>query len=147
MRESHNPILVSHGDMSAEIDELLAPMIKLMWELGIKTKESCQGIGENWAAIYFDELEYPRTFLQMAFDIFDVEEHKIVLDMMNRGLSPFGLPFDKWKMWCHPRWHLDGSITFSVTVEFPKSEINNIVRRLESVKLSKARFRSGGPDQ
>jgi len=151
--------LLSYQGELVEIDELLSPMIKIMWELGIKTTSSCQGDGgssnkgENWSGIYFNDIEEARHLIQLAFDFSSDEEKKEVLQAMGRGSSlpedylPFALPYDKWDMFCHPMWHQDGKISFLIGVKFPQSEIDNMTGRLKNAQLPQARFRSSGPDQ
>jgi hypothetical protein len=39
----HPQVSISHGDVSALVDEKIAPLILALWRAGIATQESCQG--------------------------------------------------------------------------------------------------------
>jgi hypothetical protein len=62
----HEQVLVKVGRNVAEIDELLAPLIREIWIAGIQTEESCQefrdGEGEAW--ILFWNVTGFRRFLK-----------------------------------------------------------------------------------
>jgi hypothetical protein len=46
----HPTVLVQVGDQSAEIDELLAPVIEAIWQAGLETFTCCQDLGESNAS-------------------------------------------------------------------------------------------------
>jgi len=48
---THRATVVSHGDLSAEVDLELAPLILEIWRAGIGTIHSCQDVGENVAEL------------------------------------------------------------------------------------------------
>jgi len=49
MERTHPAMTVSHGDLAAEVDIELAPLILETWRAGIATIHSCQDMGENVA--------------------------------------------------------------------------------------------------
>jgi len=129
---NHKGVWVEYGDMAAEIDELLAPMIEIMWKLGIKTEESCQGTptekypnSSGWSRVYFYGIEEPRKFLSLALRA-TIEEKKSVEE---HGL-PLCLPFAEWKMTCLPTWQ-NGIIAFNTSVEFLPTMVPIITERLK----------------
>ena len=48
---THAATLVEHGDLSAEVDLVLAPLVLEIWRAGIPTIHSCQDVGENLAEL------------------------------------------------------------------------------------------------
>lgn len=48
---THPATIVSHGEMTAEIDVELVPLILEIWRAGIGTIHSCQDVGENVAGL------------------------------------------------------------------------------------------------
>jgi hypothetical protein len=131
---NHKGVWVEYGDMAAEIDELLAPMIEIIWKLGIKTDESCQGTpteiypnNDGWSQIYFHDFEEARKLLVLAFQPTDEE----IQAVKEHGL-PLCLPFAKWKMSCLPVWK-NGQIGFHTSVQFPATTVPSITERLRVV--------------
>ena len=70
----HPQVLIEVGGQRGEVDELLAPLLEAMWELGIRTEYSCQQQGwvpENaepddvWSYILFASIEDYRSFLDL----------------------------------------------------------------------------------
>jgi len=117
----HKFVRVTHGNMSADIDELIAPLIKTMWEADIITAESCQGY-EGIASIYFDGVEHPRKFLEMVWEPEQMFDHNL----------PIGFPFWlKWKTWFAPQWK-NGKVDYTVMIGFPYNEIEGFIQRIKS---------------
>jgi len=128
---NHKGVWVEYGDMAAEIDELLAPMIEIMWKLGIKTEESCQGTptekfpnDSGWSRIYFCGIEEPRKFLALIFQP-TIEE----MNAVREHDLPLCLPFAEWKMSCIPTWK-NGDIAFNTSVQFPFTTVPLLIERL-----------------
>jgi hypothetical protein len=48
---THRAIPVAHGELAAEVDVELAPLILEAWRAGIPTIHSCQDVGENVASL------------------------------------------------------------------------------------------------
>jgi len=126
----HKEVWIEHDDMGAWVDELLAPMILLMWKLGIKTEESCQGTptpkypdDTGWSRIYFRDMEDPRKFLSLAFQP-TIEEKKAIEEY-----GSLCLPFAEWKMTCLPMWS-NNRIEFSIGVCFSPTMIPVLTERL-----------------
>lgn len=58
---THPAVTVAHGELAAEVDVELAPLIGAAWEAGMVTIHSCQDVGENVAGLaehlpHLDEL-------------------------------------------------------------------------------------------
>lgn len=123
----HKTIRITHDTMSADIDELIAPLINLMWKAGIETVESCQESYDGWVAIYFYGVEQPRKFLKIVHaPAQEALDHAATIGENIR----IGLPPNKWKMTILPHWQMN-HIGFLVSVRFPQSEIGNIFQKLE----------------
>lgn len=131
---NHKGVWVEHGDMAAEIDELLAPLIKTMWKLGIKTIESCQGTpteknpnDNGWCRIYFMGVEEARKFLALGYHPTDNQ----IQSVKEHGL-PLSIPINEWKMSCSPLWHHDRGIIFLTCISFPATMVKIITERLNN---------------
>jgi hypothetical protein len=48
---THPATVVVHGDLEAEVDLELAPLVLEIWRAGIETIHSCQDVGENLASL------------------------------------------------------------------------------------------------
>lgn len=48
---THPAVEVAHGDLRAEVDVGLAPLVLEIWRAGIGTIHSCQDVGENVAGL------------------------------------------------------------------------------------------------
>jgi len=51
---THPATIISHGELEAEIDIELAPLILEIWRAGITTIHSCQDVGENVSSLVAD---------------------------------------------------------------------------------------------
>lgn len=51
---THPATVVAHGDLTAEVDLELAPLVLETWRAGITTIHSCQDVGENLAGLAVD---------------------------------------------------------------------------------------------
>jgi len=122
----HKTIRVTHHNMSADIDELIAPLIQAMWDVGIETVASCQG-NEGIAEIYLNGVEHLRKFLEIVW-IPEAEALKVATEA---GEVPIGFPFWlKWKTWLAPQWQ-NGKVDYLVMIGFPYNEIENFIKRLK----------------
>lgn len=131
----HRFVSITHGDMSAEVDIMLAPLVKLMWQVGIITSESCQKTADStatisspedkWPTIYFHGLEHPTRFMEMVY-----EPSQEALDKAAGGL-PICLDFDKWKVSVFPHWK-GGHVDYMVAVSFPDFQIEHMMTQLSN---------------
>ena len=48
---THPAVTVTHGELAAEVDVELAPLVLEVWKAGITTIHSCQDVGENVASL------------------------------------------------------------------------------------------------
>lgn len=65
-REPHRTLHVQHGDMEADIDEEIAPLVLEMWKAGIDTFMSCQSNPSGWVWIQFSEQWAATKFLNIV---------------------------------------------------------------------------------
>lgn len=68
---THPTIRVRVGEEEADIDELIAPVIESLWQLGIRTQSSCQGGRGTRAHITFPDPEDAAAFLNIIGSEFD----------------------------------------------------------------------------
>jgi|SRR5271165_6552154 len=127
----HKFVPITHGNMAADVDIMIAPLVKLMWQVGITTSESCQdpeewcqrpSVKKIWSTIYFNGLKEPSRFMEMVYE--PTQEEISYAE----GL-PITLPFDKWKVGIIPMWK-EGHIVYNVNVSFPMDQISFIMERL-----------------
>ena len=150
MYVNHHPVVtVTVGDFSAEIDQMLAPVIEATWRNGFNTFTSCQDAGESnqgWVAKLPHMAEYVRTHTGWAFIDFPIDDGLEFLDALARAgardafyvrMVHWAAP-DAWRIAAKPmdRAMLDESLSSSfdldlLQVVFPQYDIPEIVRRLD----------------
>jgi hypothetical protein len=66
---NHKTVSVSSGDLVADIDEKIAPLIKRLWDLGLQTSNSCEdNVPQGWVWIEFDSCSDAQRFLNLVAD-------------------------------------------------------------------------------
>ncbi|GAA0468021.1 hypothetical protein Ade02nite_78810 [Paractinoplanes deccanensis] len=77
MTNVHPTVTVRVGDRSAEIDELIAPLISALWRTGFTTLTSCQDAGESnasWAEKLPHMITYVESRKGWAFVDFPIQD-------------------------------------------------------------------------
>ena len=121
----HSTINISHGSVSADIDEEIAPLILAMWKCGLKTEFSCQDVGDNKVSIQFEGEQSFTKFLDM-----------IATPNEDLGLPPIPLypfPFLTWKFETYPIWREKTALMFNVI--FPQEHIAYILWKIIPMSL------------
>ncbi len=73
IEKDHSTIHLKVGEMEADIDVEMAPIIKILWERGIKTNYCCQDINnEGRAHIAF----YPQEAEKFIHQFYDAEKYR-----------------------------------------------------------------------
>jgi hypothetical protein len=140
---------VTVGEMSAEIDEMLAPVIEATWRAGIHTLTSCQDAGESnesWIEILPHMADYVAKHRGWAFIDFDLDDGLAFLGALARSgtrdafyvrMVHWAAP-DAWRINAKPfdRAMFNEKLPSSfqlrmLQVTFPQYDIPEIVRRLE----------------
>jgi len=70
---NHPTVRVQVGRVKADIDELLAPLVKLLWQRGLVTYQSCQERYPGLAEIEFAGTDDVEEFLEEAQRLYRVE--------------------------------------------------------------------------
>jgi hypothetical protein len=147
-RNVHPLKVVRVGKLTAEIDELLAPVIEAAWRNGIETLTSCQDAGESnvsWIRKLPHMADYVERHRGWAFIDFTVGAGLAFLDAVARAgardafyvrMVHWAAP-DAWRVECRP---YDAAMsderrpsTFNLDlmqVAFPQYDIPELVRRL-----------------
>ena len=129
MTTNHPTQTISHEGMTAEVDEMIAPLILNLWKLGINTVLSCQDnpssylIG-GWIWIVFTTEQDYEKFISIAAG----EPNSIPESLYRRamyGASSYG------KCWEHESWDSDGSSEFRVSILFPQSDLQSVEANVE----------------
>jgi hypothetical protein len=148
----HKQVLVEVGDMAAEVDEGLAPLIRELWRAGIHTTMSCQENRPGIAWIQFASAPDAEEFLSM------VGEYEDGIDSLYSRINPRCLPLCpehcaelEAKLWEYDvfaedfgleedidddgnsveEWH-NGDTYFNlfVSIRFPVTDIPTLVERM-----------------
>ena len=62
----HRTMHIQHGDMEADVDEQIAPLIIEMWRAGIETWQSCQANPSGWVWLQFPTSIDAEKFLNIV---------------------------------------------------------------------------------
>lgn len=151
MYENVHPVTtVRVGTMTAEIDQLLAPVIEATWRNGIQTLTSCQDAGESnvdWVEKLPHMADYVTTHKGWAFVDFTVDSGLAFLDAVARAgardafyvrMVHWAAP-DAWRVSVKPydkaMFDEKAPSTFELRlmqVTFPQYDIPEITRRLDA---------------
>jgi hypothetical protein len=74
---THPQVTVRVGTMTADVDEMLAPVVEAAWRNGIQTLTSCQDAGESnrdWVSELPHMAEYVRRHKGWSFIDFPIED-------------------------------------------------------------------------
>lgn len=162
MADNLHPVRhVSVGEMSADIDEELAPIIEAIWRLGLRTWTCCQNQGESnagWAERLPHMAPVVASQLGWAYIDFPVDDGLTFLTMLARG-GPRDAFYLRMAHWAAPdSWEVSAQpmdvATFDerkesrfdlmlLLVRFPSYDRAEILRRL--TEYHAGRWVSPGP--
>jgi hypothetical protein len=144
----HPVTIVRVGTMTAEIDQMLVPVIEAAWRNGIQTLTSCQDAGEsnaNWVPKLPHMADYVATHKGWAFIDFTVHNGLAFLDAVARAGARDAV-YVRMVHWAAPdAWRIDvkpyDAAMFDETVPsefhlrlmqvmFPQYDIPEVARRL-----------------
>lgn len=141
----HRTVRVSVGEMEADIDEEIVPLVRELWRAGIETVNSCQGNRPGIIWIQFATTDDAANFLDI---VAEYEEGKDTL--YNRAMGRWDggeFPVTFWDYAALPEdrglvegfteddeveeWH-EGltDAFFSVSVRFPRSDFPTVLARM-----------------
>jgi hypothetical protein len=132
----HPTVRVKVADQEADIDEQIAPLIRLMWERGIDTKFCCQDYGESmddpskngWMYVQFD----PENMCKFL-DLVQVPTKEMGLP--ESPINPY--PFFIWEWEVYPVWDpkLEHTVLMTMVV-FPADTLDWIMWRLQHKQVA-----------
>jgi hypothetical protein len=145
----HREVAIEYGELRADVDEPLAPIVLRLWQLGIPTTGSCQGPWQDQSHGYiqFETADGATRFLALIAAASERGRHSLsqrVLGGMYADPDVIGED-ELWDFACWPvpvgrpydRAGL-ASFTLAVEVHFPPTDIPLIARR-----VGRARPRAG----
>jgi hypothetical protein len=132
----------SPDGFSVEIDREIAPIIEALWKRGITTTDSCQGpSGERGHGyIQFATATDAQRFLS-ALGLEESDDPNSLYQRVGeyRG-DLFPSPWLVWRFDAHPYPRIDTDrptdFEFTITVDFPPSDIPEIRRRLGAAEVN-----------
>ncbi len=142
----HKTIHVNIGDLEADIDEMLAPLVKEIWKAGISTANSCQENQPGVAWIEFFSSIDATEFLDIVAGEYS-DEFDSLYNRIRGEWSRTSDPVQgKWQFDIHPvdmsirQWYVDDNIDekptgapefiFRVSIRFPCTDINVLLQRM-----------------
>jgi len=144
----HPTTLICVNGKSAEIDLGLAPLIRLLWAAGIRTKACCERRRDGMAYILFEDLAQVRAFIrELGWFIQDglLPNEATRADMgVLDGIAPWKWKYTLFFRDCFfeltnaafypadPDPSLPACPLVQISVEFPAGDIPVIKKRLES---------------
>lgn len=144
----HETISISYGNLSAEIDVLIAPLILEMWKQGITTIFSCENYSNisceesGWANITFDKHEFFIKFFEKIMFSFNkslIESASPYLKLNNHaGIHPY--PCFSWEYRLYPVYK-NSKTELIYSIFFPSNNISVITKMLSGT-ISSAEINS-----
>jgi transcriptional regulator with XRE-family HTH domain len=141
--EPHKEVVVQVGDKKAEIDEVIAPLIREVWIAGIRTVMSCQQdvFGRVW--IMFPDPENAVAFLNIVGQKFEEGSESLYVRMNDYCSSCGHIPKWVYNVGVSDLRRMDGIVppdypadfTIHVSVRFPQRDLPTVVRRLQEHNL------------
>lgn len=149
MKTPHKQVAIQWGDLRAEVDYKIAPLILALWKLGIHTVNSCQENRPRTAWIEFLTTDDAKQFLGIVAVYPDEEDEKEPFwETLYGRITQCGSAND-WEYHLHPfNWNVHEEIVsdevietcigpsdfeFSVSIRFPKKDIPLLVKLLEGI--------------
>lgn len=142
----HSTIFIQHNSWAANIDELIAPLIMILWNNNINTCFSCQediywddecNAYRSMAHIQFDEYKEASKFMNLVVEKFK----KLNPKHDPEDINPY--PFFDWKYEIYPQWNNETNKTwFMTTINFPTKDISLIIKVLNDEQLSKQELKN-----
>jgi len=145
-REKHRTVKVQVGEMQADIDEEIAPLIRELWEAGIETLNSCQDNPSGFVWVQFATTTDAAAFLDIVAQ-YDDEPDGLYARITGRCDCLDDSP-PPWQYHAHPEdyclvegytdddgeveyWHEgDPEFFFWMSVRFPRSDYPTVLARL-----------------
>lgn len=135
--EQHPQVRIAHNDQTAEVDEEIADLILACWRAGIQTARSCQGRPSERPWVCFD----PEALKAFVFGLVP-ENDEFVTKHVFGCLWPNTVN-TSWRYQLTPDWahdyeapaHSATGIVLLSAVFFPRSDIPEIIRRLDLLEL------------
>ncbi len=141
--ESHPSKRVKVGNMEADIDVMLVPLIREMWKAGIETEECCQDLildeEKNIGKVFisFPNIREIRDFLSIISDNRDIDKPESLYRRI-LGCS------EEQNIWSYDIFLEDGGLMtktgntdfeFASCVLFSQSDIKEATRRLRNYNI------------
>jgi hypothetical protein len=125
--------------MDARIDEMLAPLIKRLWQNGILTCNSCQ---ENRPGIAWIQFASPFDAMNFLNVVATLPSKKDFKNYRFRGIMYDRMTcegqFGEWEYKCHVRNEREhegqADFNFAISVRFPLTDLPAIMRAFEDDK-------------
>ncbi len=150
MPMDHPTKTISYGEMTAKVDEMIAPLILNLWKLDILTFMSCQDNNpKGWIWIDFAAPQDAQRFLSIVANKYSSEPDSLY----NRIRQWWDCKGDLWKYDLHPmdlnvdtfevdpdtvdEKPLEGTkpeFQFTVSVRFPHSDLAEVEANIENYR-------------
>ena len=144
---NHKTIKVKVGDQEGDIDEKIAPLIKLIWQSGIYTLNCCENnVPEDWVWIEFMSVDDAELFLNLVARYSDDMDNSMYHRIRNVWdaqesmqwkyqvhLDDLGVDFsiddndDSYK----ETFSGEHTFNFTMSVRFPQSDLPEVFKNLK----------------
>lgn len=107
-----------------EVDEKMAPLLRVMWAIGVTTTYSCQGDGHLYVDQNCYEARGHRAYVQMRRDAWSLGFIKELFSDQSAfasNMASWTIDFDE-----NPKTH-----ERRITVRFPSADINKLIDLIE----------------
>lgn len=157
----HPTVRVRVGEEEADIDELIAPVIESLWQLGIRTQSSCQGGRGGRGHITFPDPEDSAAFLNVIGSEFDPAMDSLWNRAAREDEPEDWTSYRAQEMWRFSADAFDHSVEevegvsrrtgpaadfwFNITVAFPSADVARIADRLRQERERHERFGEESP--
>lgn len=149
---NHPTKYIEFGDMKADVDELIAPLVLNLWKQGILTHLSCQdNVPKGWIWLCFCSAEDAERFLSIVAGKFDGEVNslynRIVQNWETKQLWRYAVsPLD-----LNTECSLDGNdenilitkptapkpyVQFLFSVRFPRKDLKEVEKRVHEALMN-----------
>ena len=136
LRPKHKTVRVRVGKISAQIDVLLAPLIKMLWQNKIMTSNSCQENRPSIAWIQFPTPFDAINFLNVVAALPSKKQLKNYQfwDTLYGRMTREG-QFGEWEYKCHCRNEGESygvvDFNFAISLRFPHADLASVVLAFE----------------
>lgn len=129
MGPPHKTVSVRYKGMDVRIDEMLAPLIKKLWQYGILTINCCQ---ENRPGIAW--IQFASPFDALNFLNVVAPKKNLMYDRMTCEGE-----FGSWEYKCHVRDE-QGEFNFAISIRFPLTDLPAIMLAFKDDKRVRERI-------